>query len=79
MTVHDPVATVALAIGVGIGAQWVATRARLPAIVVMLGAGLAVGPGLGLIDPDAAFGDLLAPFVALGVGILVFEGALGLR
>lgn len=77
--IHDPVAVVAVAVALGVGAQWIASRLRLPSIVLMLGAGLAVGPGLGVIDPDETFGDLLTPMVALGVGLLLFEGGLGLR
>lgn len=79
MPIDDPVSTVAVAIALGVGAQWLAAKARLPAIVMMLGAGLIVGPWLGVLDPDAVFGGLLSPFVALGVGILLFEGGLSLR
>ncbi|HUH01809.1 MAG TPA: hypothetical protein VML75_07420, partial [Kofleriaceae bacterium] len=42
----------------GIGAQWVAWRTGLPAIVLMLAAGFVAGPVLGVIDPHQAFGDL---------------------
>ena len=78
--IHDPVAVLAAAVALGIGAQWVAGRLRLPSIVLMLAVGLLVGPGLGLIDPAETFGDeLLSPVIALGVGLLLFEGGLGLH
>ena len=78
--IHDPVAVLAVAVALGVGAQWLANRLRLPSIVLMLAVGLLVGPGLGLIDPAETFGDeLLSPVIALGVGLLLFEGGLGLR
>jgi NhaP-type Na+/H+ or K+/H+ antiporter len=62
----------------GVGMQWLARRVRVPAILLLLAAGLVVGPGLGWVDPDQIFGDSLFPVVSLAVGILLFEGGLGL-
>ena len=72
------------AIGVlGIGAQWIAWRTGWPAIVLMLAAGFLAGPvsaelGYRLIDPKAAFGDLLEPAINIGVALILFEGGLSL-
>lgn len=66
-------------IGVGALCQWAAWRLRLPAILPLLLVGLALGPGLGLLDPDEVLGDLLFPFISLGVAIILFEGSLTLR
>lgn len=63
----------------GAAANWLAWRVRLPAIVFLLLAGIVVGPVFGVLDPDALFGELLFPFVSLAVGLILFEGALGLR
>lgn len=68
----------------GIGAQWIAWRTGWPAIVLMLVAGFLAGPvaslvlGAPLLDPKAAFGDLLEPMVAIGVALILFEGGLSL-
>lgn len=62
----------------GIGAQWVAWRTGWPAIVLMLVAGFAAGPLLGILDPHHAFGDLLEPMISIGVAIILFEGGLSL-
>ena len=62
----------------GIGAQWVAWRTGLPAIVLMLIAGFLAGPVLGVFDPEHAFGALLEPMVAIGVALILFEGGLSL-
>jgi len=63
----------------GIAAQWVAVRLRVPAIPLLLAAGVLAGPVLGWLDPDALFGDLLDPFVAFAVAFVLFEGGLSLR
>ncbi len=68
-----------LIVTVGVGAQWLAWRLRLPAILLLLIAGVVAGPVSGLIDPDALFGELLLPGVSLAVAVILFEGGLSLR
>ena len=63
----------------GIGAQWLAWRLRLPAILLLLIVGFAAGPGTGFLDPDRLLGDLLLPFVSLSAAVILFEGGLSLR
>lgn len=63
----------------GIGAQWVAWRFKMPAILLLLLAGLAAGPLLGLVKPDELMGGLFAPFISVSVAIILFEGGLSLR
>jgi len=60
-------------------AQWAAWRVRLPAILFLLILGVLVGPVIGLLDPDALFGDLLFPIISLSVAVILFEGALTLK
>lgn len=64
---------------VGIGVQWIAWATRLPSILLLLAAGFVLGPGTGVLDPDAIFGDLLLPAVSISVALILFEGSLGLR
>ncbi len=59
--------------------QWVAWQLRLPAILFLLLAGVIVGPWLGLLSPDALFGDMLFPIVSLAVAVILFEGSLTLK
>ncbi len=75
----DPVVALALVGVLGVGSQWLAWRLRLPAIVLMLAAGLAVGPGLGILNPAEQFGDMLQPMVAIAVAIILFEGGMVLN
>ncbi|MBV6637389.1 MAG: sodium:proton antiporter, partial [Mameliella sp.] len=55
----DPVLAFGLVGALGVGSQWLAWRLRLPAIVLMLVAGLIIGPVAGVLDPAAQFGDML--------------------
>ena len=75
----DPVTTFALIGVLGIGSQWLAWRFQLPAIVLMLLAGVLAGPVTGLIDPEASFGFLLKPIIAVAVAVILFEGGLTLN
>lgn len=64
----------------GGAAQWLGWRLRLPAILLLLLFGMGAGPdGIGLVPTDAMFGELLLPFVAVSVAVLLFEGALTLH
>jgi NhaP-type Na+/H+ or K+/H+ antiporter len=63
----------------GIGAQWLAWRMRMPAIVLLAAAGLIAGPVLGWVRPSADMGALLEPLIKLGVALILFEGGLSLR
>lgn len=62
----------------GMGAQWLSWRLRLPAILFLLIVGFLAGPVAGVIEPDALLGDLLFPIVSLSVAVILFEGGLSL-
>lgn len=64
---------------VGFLCQWVAWRVKLPSILFLLLAGIVVGPGLGLLNPDVLFGDLLEVFVSLAVAVILYEGSMTLK
>jgi len=77
----------------GIFAQWIAWRMKLPAILPLILIGLAVGPlstlwndggekwlePIWLIDRGLFPGDSLFHFVELAIGIILFEGGLTLK
>ncbi len=64
----------------GISAQWLAWKLRLPSILLLLVFGFAVGNLLSPEwSPDALLGDLLFPVVSLSVAVILFEGGLTLR
>lgn len=74
-----PVMAFALVGALGVGSQWLAWRLRMPSIVLMLVAGLLIGPVSGVFDPAAQFGDILEPLIAIAVAIILFEGGLTLN
>ncbi|GAA3874652.1 sodium:proton antiporter [Celeribacter arenosi] len=74
----SPVEAFALVGALGVGAQWVAWRFHLPAIVLMLAAGLLVGPVSGILDPARDIGPLVQPLISLAVAVILFEGGLTL-
>ncbi len=76
---HDIALKIALVCAAGIGAQWLAWRLRLPAIVLLLIAGLLAGPGSGYLNPAADFGEIYRPLISLAVAIILFEGGLTLN
>lgn len=66
-------------IAIGVCAQWVAWRIRLPAIVLLSIAGILAGPVFGFIRPSEEMGAALQPIISLCVAIILFEGGLSLR
>lgn len=66
-------------VGLGLVCQWIAWRTKLPAILFLLLAGLAIGPGMHWLNPDELLGELLFPVVSLSVAIILFEGSLTLK
>ncbi|QDU66588.1 cation:proton antiporter [Engelhardtia mirabilis] len=75
----SPTSQLGLVAALGVGSQWLATRLRLPSILLLLLVGFAVGPVLGWLDPDELMGPMLFPLVSLSVGTILLEGGLSLR
>ena len=55
-----PVLAFALVGALGVGSQWLAWRLRMPAIVLMLLAGILIGPVAGVFDPARDIGPLMS-------------------
>ncbi len=71
--------TIALALAAGTMAQAIARHVKLPGIVLLLGAGVLLGPdGLGLVLPKT-LGPALQMLVGFAVAVILFEGGLNLR
>ena len=66
-------------LALGIGAQWLAWYLKQPSILFLLLIGILVGPILNYLDPDVVLGNLLFPFISLGVAVILFEGSLTLE
>lgn len=79
MEAHGAVQSLALAFGVGAIVTLVSDRLRQPPIMFLLLIGFGLGvDGLGLVDGDALGTSGLLAIVSVSVGLLVFEGGLGL-
>ncbi|MDG2381691.1 MAG: sodium:proton antiporter [Pirellulaceae bacterium] len=84
---REPLVFLSAVLGLGIAAQWLAWRLRLPSILLLLAFGFLVGwlcgddPSLAgkTITDEILTTDLLFPIVALAVSVIMFEGGLTLR
>ena len=74
----EPLPAVALMLVGGVACQALSRRLHVPAIVPLLLAGMGLG-ALGILDPDAGFGDGRRVIVGLAVAIILFEGGLSLK
>lgn len=68
-----------LVVSLGIAAQWLAWKFRIPSIVMLMFAGIIAGPILGWINPATDFGRLVSVLIKIAVAIILFEGGLNLR
>lgn len=76
--IHEPTVAIALILGTGIAAQWLAWRLGIPSILLLLVTGLVLGPGTGTLHPDEVFGPLLFPAISIAVAVILFEGGMSL-
>lgn len=77
---HAAVIVVGL-LALGLAAQWIAWKTRIPAIVLLSLAGLLAGPltpGF-FIEPEMMQSDVARVFVSLCVAVILFEGGLSLE
>ncbi|MBN8865932.1 MAG: sodium:proton antiporter [Solirubrobacterales bacterium] len=76
----DVLLGLSLVVVLSVLARLSATWMRVPPIVPLLVVGVVVGvSGLDLVDPTEMLGPALSPAVQIAVGIILFEGALGLK
>lgn len=77
--VTDPSVTIGLALVAGMVVYVLAEHLKVPAIVLLLGAGVLLGPdGIGIIRPET-LGHALHHLVGFGVAVILFEGSMNLR
>ncbi|MDZ7815614.1 MAG: cation:proton antiporter [Planctomycetota bacterium] len=75
---EDMLVQIAALVLIGIGAQWISWRLKMPSILLLLVAGFAAG-SVGLLDPHELLGDLFMPFVSVSIAVILFEGGLSLK
>ncbi|MFV0680455.1 cation:proton antiporter [Ottowia sp.] len=62
----------------GLASQWLAWQLKLPAIVILIGMGLILGPITGVIAPSDS-PEAFNAMIGLGVAIILFEGGMDLK
>ncbi|THE63248.1 potassium transporter, partial [Salinadaptatus halalkaliphilus] len=68
------IATVALVLALGVASRVLADRQRIPSVLFLIVAGIAIGPEvLGLVSQET-FGGGLSAMVGVSVAIILFEG-----
>ena len=68
-----------LILTLGVTAQWLAWRFKLPSILLLLVFGFVAGPVAKWINPDLILGELAEPYISLAVAVVLFEGGLSLN
>ncbi len=81
MLLDNPALCVALALAVGMLSQILARHLRVPGIVILLAAGVLLGPDVSnIVRPESALGKtVLQTLVGYAVAIILFEGGLSLK
>ncbi len=76
----DTLIIVAVVLALGVAAQVVADRFRVPSVLFLILAGIAVGPeGVAIVTLDVFGEETLSTIVGVSVAIIVFEGAFHLK
>ena len=76
--VEHSLVSLSVVVVLGIAAQWMGWRMRIPSILLLLIFGILAGPVFGWINPDNLLGSLLYPVVSMAVAMILFEGGLSL-
>jgi NhaP-type Na+/H+ or K+/H+ antiporter len=78
------VTTTQLLIGLGltvvlaVGSQVLASRLRIPALIILLPVGFAAGALTGDVNPSKLLGPVFQPMVSLAVAVILYDAGLGL-
>ena len=70
---------IGLIVGLAVGCQVVASKLRIPAIILLLPIGFAAGNLITAVDPEKLFGAAFTPLVGIAVAIILFDGGLDLE
>lgn len=76
---HHLINAIVLVVALGVAAQWLSWRFKLPAIVLFLIVGVFAGPVFGWVNPSEEFSPLYNPIVKLAVAVILFVGGLNLH
>ncbi|MFI0712915.1 cation:proton antiporter [Streptomyces inhibens] len=78
MSVDEILLGIGLTVALAVGSQILASRLRIPALVVLLPAGFAAGALTEAVHPDKLVGPAFSPLVSLSVALILYDAGLGL-
>jgi NhaP-type Na+/H+ or K+/H+ antiporter len=78
MTTDQILLGVGLTLSLAVGSQILASRLRIPALIVLLPVGFVAGALTEVVNPDRLLGPLFEPLVSLAVAVILFDSGLGL-
>ncbi|MFF5336963.1 cation:proton antiporter [Streptomyces sp. NPDC013181] len=78
MTADQVYAGLGLIVVLAVGSQVLASRLRVPALLVLLPAGFLAGALTDDVDPQRLLGSAFSPLVSLAVAVILYDAGLGL-
>lgn len=78
MTTNQILIGIGLILVLAVGAQILASRLHIPAIIVLLPAGFIAGALTTDVNPDKLLGPAFEPLVSLSVAVILYDAGLGL-
>jgi NhaP-type Na+/H+ or K+/H+ antiporter len=78
VTANEILIGVGLILVLAVGSQVLASRLRIPAIIVLLPAGFVAGALTTDVDPQRLLGPAFQPLVSLSVAVILYDAGLGL-
>ncbi|MGW1225228.1 cation:proton antiporter [Streptomyces sp. NPDC001478] len=79
MTADQMLVGLGLIVVLAVGSQVLASRLRVPALLVLLPVGFAAGALTETVDPDRLLGGAFSPLVSLAVAVILYDAGLGLE
>ena len=77
MTTNQPLPGLGLTVVLAVGSQVLASRLRIPALIVLLPAGFAAGALTSDVNPSKLLGPVFQPMVSLAVAVILYDAGLG--
>ena len=78
MTTNQILTGVGLILALAVGSQVLASRLRIPALIMLLPVGFAAGALTPDVDPERLLGPAFEPLVSLSVAVILYDAGLGL-
>ena len=79
MSTDQVLTGIALIVVLAVGSQLLASRLRIPALIILLPAGFTAGALTGDVNPEKLLGPAFQPLVSLSVAVILYDAGLGLN